>query len=209
MEPASGVTVIDHAQLRERPPAALSRRAAARLLDALTVFFVLWALSVIQILWPVNELARRLDPEPWGTTFVPTLLFALCVWGHEVYFTVANRGQTPAMDACHVRVVTIDGSRLGTRRCIVRAAPGALLWLVPPLPLGAALVAATGLPALGRSSRSSLQDRLARTRVVPYDRDLEDPDSGRAPGPVMRRNFRRALEAGTVGRRPTKEKTPT
>lgn len=210
MESATGVTSRESPPFDERPPASLSKRAAARLLDALTVFFVLWALAVMQILWPVNQLAREMHPDPWGAAFIPTMVFTLCVFAHEAYFTVANHGQTPGMDACRVRVVTVDGAPLGARRCIVRSAPVAVLWLVPPLWLGGLLVAATGLPAFASRSRASVSDRLAGTRVVPYDRTREDPDGAGASGPVMRRNFRRALDAGRASRRSTStERTPT
>lgn len=210
MESATSVTPPEFPPLLQRPPVGMTRRAVARLLDALTVFFLLWALAVIQVLWPVNQLARQVAPAPWGAAFIPTMLFALCVGAHEVYFTAMNRGQTPGMDVCRVRVVPIDGASLGVSRCIARAAPTALLWLVPPLWLGALLVAATGLPGLIGATRMSFQDRLARTRVVPFDRNREDPDSATVPGPVMRRNFRRALDVGRGRRRPTTtERTST
>ena len=196
--------------LVDRPPADLWRRALARLLDALTVFFMLWALAVMQILWPVNRLAREVTPEPWGAAFVPTLLFAVSLFAHEAFFVAANRGQTPGMDACGVRVVAVDGGSLTTRQCIARAAPVAVLWLVPPLWLGVLLAAVTVVPALVSPTRLSTQDRLARTRVVPYDRSREDPESAKVRGPVMRRNFRGALDRDRARHRPTNMKeTPT
>ncbi len=179
MESAAGLSQLTSLPLRERATAELWRRALARMLDALTVFFLLWALSVTQVLWFVTDLARRFAPPPWGQAFVPTVVFAVCVAAHEAYFVHYNHGQTPGMDTCHIRVIGTSEALSG-RRCLVRAVPTAALWIVPPLWLGALLVASTGVPAMSRSG-TSLNDRLAATRVVRYDRSAEDPDSPPVP----------------------------
>lgn len=182
--------------LRSRGVAKAWRRALARALDALTVFFILWALAVMQLVWVLEQITGKLTPAPWGRAFTPTVLFAVGALAHEAFFVRNNHGQTPGMDVCRVRVVALDGL-LDTRRCLLRAAPAALLWIVPPLWLGGLLAASTGLPGLGAEGRS-LQDRLAHTRVVPYDRPAEDPDC--PPAPVLFR-WRRSNESGPFGPR--------
>ncbi len=189
MESATEVTVGSPPALLERPVAPVWRRAAARVLDALTVFFALWALAVMQVLWFFSDLSREVTPDPWGRAFLPTLLFVACLLAYEAFFVHANQGQTPGMDFCRIRVIGTDGSHPSPARCIARAVPGSLLWVVPPLWLGAALVASTGAPALVLTGGRSLQDLAGGTRLVPYDRVREDPDCPPTPKPFRRRRL--------------------
>ena len=192
MESTARVGPTGVAPLDQRPSAAAWRRVLARVLDALTVFFILWALAVIQVLWFIGDLSREISPSPWGRALVPTLLFAGCLLLHEAYFVRNNQGQTPGMDVCGIRVIG-KGGELSWSRCLWRATPAAVLWIVPPLWVAAALVAGTGLPALAASG-SSLQDRLARTRVVPYDRTVEDPNSPPVPSLFAWRRLARSFD---------------
>jgi len=192
MESAARVGPTGVATLDQRPSAAAWRRGLARALDALTIFFILWALAVIQVLWFIGDLSREIAPSPWGRAFVPTLLFAGCLLLHEAYFVRKNEGQTPGMDVCGIRVIS-NGDELSWAGCLWRATPTAVLWMVPPLWVSPALVASTGLPAL-TASGASLQDRLAGTRVVPYDRTAEDPSSPPVPSLFAWRRLARGFE---------------
>src|ERR1700736_114131 len=59
------------------PPAPLWRRPAARLTDVLIVFFLVWAMMILQILWFLRDLSQSIRPGPWGPAFVPTVTFGL------------------------------------------------------------------------------------------------------------------------------------
>ena len=163
--------------------APLARRAAARAIDAATVLFTLWALVVLRVFWWMDGLSDRVHPEPWGRAFGATLTFVVLSGVYEVVFLVASKGQTPGKDLMKLRVVPRHGGEaVSWRRALGRWVLPGLVLLVPPLWAGAGLAAATGATVLGRSRRS-LADRLAATAVVPYDRDVEDPDSVRPRRP--------------------------
>ncbi|MGH9187144.1 MAG: RDD family protein [Acidimicrobiales bacterium] len=199
MGPPAGEALIEPAIApRARPPAVLWRRAAARAIDAATVFFVLWALVVLRVLWFMGELSERVDLEPWGRRFVATVTFVVFHAVYEVVFLTRNQGQTPGKDIMNIRVVPLDG---GDDVTAVRAAtrwlvPGVGV-LVPPVWLGAMVVCASGVTAAA-GRRRAVHDLVAGTMVVPYARDREDPSS--AVGPVRpRRVLWRG--AGTLGHR--------
>lgn len=150
------------------PPAAW-RRAAATVTDALTVFFLVWALAVVQVLWFMGRLSHSVDPEPWGDAFAATVVYVVAYVLYSLVFLFWNAGRTPGKEVFGVRVATPDGSVPSRAACVRRTVAVAVLFLVPPLWLGLLLVAATGLPVLaGRGRGRSWPDLVAGTRTVAY-----------------------------------------
>lgn len=158
---------------------SLWRRAVGLYADVATVFFILLALVVVQLFWFMNDLSESLHPQPWGRSFVPTVTFVVMFAVYETVFLYRNEGRTPGKEFAGVRVVGPDGRPPSLRRSMARTAVVAPLLLVPPAVLGLALVALTGLPALG-ARRRSLADLVAGTATRRYvapkrqgrDRDL-------------------------------------
>jgi uncharacterized RDD family membrane protein YckC len=167
------------AEPRAYPPAALWRRAAARLMDAAVVFFVLWVLVVLRLLWFMGSLSDDVDPRPWGRAFVPTVAFVVMFLAYEVVYLVRNQGQTPGKELLKVRVVRAanDAGELvtpGPARALVRSLVPVLTWLVSPaaLALGLLFAPATSVPWSRR--RAAWHDHLGGTAVVHYDRQAEE-----------------------------------
>lgn len=160
-----------------RPPAAIWRRAAARAADAAVVFFVLWALSVLQVLWFVGPLSESVAPEPWGRAFVATAIFVGLLLIYEIVYVTWNQGQTPGKERFKVRVVRhADQSGVGFRRATVRALLPVLAWLVSPLWLAAALLLTTGSSVPFGRRRAAWHDLLSGTVAIHYDRAAEEED---------------------------------
>jgi uncharacterized RDD family membrane protein YckC len=156
-------------------PAALWRRAAARLVDAAVVFFVLWMLVVLRVLWFMGSLSDDVDPEPWGSAFVPTVAFVVLFLVYEVVYVAYNRGQTPGKELLKVRVLRYpDNGEVGVGRALVRSLLPVGVWLASPvwLALGLLLVPGTSAPFTER--RAAWHDHLAGTAVVHYDRRAEE-----------------------------------
>ena len=111
--------------LRDRPPASLVRRAAARAIDLATVFFLMWALVVTRVLFFMDRLSDRIHPDPWGRAFVATVTFVVLATVYEIVFLVANKGQTPGKDIMKLRVIRrAEGDDVGPvprRRPVVGA----------------------------------------------------------------------------------------
>jgi uncharacterized RDD family membrane protein YckC len=180
----------------------LARRVAARAIDAATVFFLLWALVVVRVLWFMDFLSDRVDPEPWGRAFVATATFVVFSAVYEVIFLVHNKGQTPGKDIMKVRVVPTDGNKhVGAGRAVARWLLPGLAVLVPPFWLGALAATATGIPALAQRRRRAVHDLVGGTVVVPYDRDEEDPASRVTTRPRRRRLWALGPDPGEEGER--------
>ncbi|WP_419918122.1 RDD family protein [Candidatus Poriferisocius sp.] len=160
------------------PVAVLWRRVLARLIDAITVFFIQWMLTVIQLLWFMDSVSSRWQPEPWGRATAAVLAYIFFHFVYTMVFLRWNEGQTPAMDLMKLRAVrTTDGSHIGLGRCAARWVVGGASWIVPPVALGGLVVnAATYLTAPVDRRRRTVPDWLAGTTVIAYDRDREDPD---------------------------------
>jgi uncharacterized RDD family membrane protein YckC len=167
-----------------RPPAALWRRVGARLADAAAVFFVFWALSVLQVLWFVGPLSDSIAPEPWGRAFIATVIFVGLLLIYEVIYVTWNQGQTPGKERFKVRVVRrTDQGDPGLGRAAARALLPVLVWLATPLWLAAALLFVTGTSAPFNRRRAAWHDLLSRTTAVHYDRAAEEEDDdGDGPG---------------------------
>ncbi len=167
------------------PVAAVWRRALARLIDAITVFFIQWMLTVIQLLWFMDDVSTRWQPDPWGRASAAVLVYVFFHFVYTMVFLRWNEGQTPAMDLMNLRAVrTADGSHLGLGRCALRWLVGGASWAVPPVLFGGLVVnAATYLPVAFDRRRRTVSDWLAGTTVIAYDRDKEDP--GDQPDEVL------------------------
>lgn len=158
-------------------PAALWRRAAARLVDAAIVFFVLWALVVLRVFWFMGALSERLDPQPWGRAFVPTVAFVVLHLTYEVVFLTWNKGQTPAKEHFKIRVVRQhEPGDPGPARALGRSTLPGVAWLASPVWLALGLLALLGTAAPLSHRRAAWHDLLAGTSVVHYDRRAEEED---------------------------------
>lgn len=174
-----GQTIVTGPDGKPYPVAAVWRRALARIIDAVTVFFIQWMLTVIQVLWFMDDVSTRWQPEPWGRATAAVLAYVFFHFVYTMVFLRWNEGQTPAMDLLKLRAVrTDDGSHLGLGRCGARWLVGGVSWIVPPVVIGGLIVnAATYLTVTFDRRRRTVSDWLAGTTVIAYDRDKEDPDS--------------------------------
>jgi uncharacterized RDD family membrane protein YckC len=153
----------------QRPLAAVWRRAAARAIDAATVFFLLWALVVLHVLWFMDDASNHVAPRPWGRGFVATVTFVVLAAAYEVLFLTRNQGRTPGKDILKIRVQPLHGDRpLGRGQALARWALPGLAIILPPLWVGALVAVAVGAP-IAASRRRAVHDLLARTVVVAYD----------------------------------------
>lgn len=173
-----GATIVAGPDGKPYPVAAVWRRALARIIDAVTVFFIQWMLTVIQLLWFMDDVSNRWQPEPWGRATAAILGYIFFHFVYTMVFLRWNEGQTPAMDLMKLRAVrTKDGSHLGLGRCGARWLVGGASWIVPPVVLGGIIVnAATYLTVPFERRRRTVSDWVAGTTVIAYDRDKEDPD---------------------------------
>ena len=180
-----GATVVAGPDGRPFPVAAVWRRVLARLIDAVTVFFIQWMLTVIQLLWFMDDVSTRWQPEPWGRATAALLAYVFFHFAYTMVFLRWNEGQTPAMDLMKLRAVrTKDGSHLGLGRCGARWLVGGASWIVPPVALGGIIVnAATYLTVPFDRRRRTVSDWLAGTTVIAYNRDQED--AGDEPDEVL------------------------
>ena len=173
-----GATIVIGPDGKPYPVAAVWRRALARIIDAVTVFFIQWMLTVIQLLWFMDDVSSRWQPEPWGRATAAILGYVFFHFVYTMVFLRWNEGQTPAMDLMKLRAVrTKDGSHLGLGRCGARWLVGGVSWIAPPVVLGGIIVnAATYLTVPFERRRRTVSDWVAGTTVIAYNRDKEDPD---------------------------------
>lgn len=134
------------------PIAGLGRRLLSLVYEALLLTALLFAGSL-----PVVMLSEHL-PQYGQRALLQGYILLLCGWFYVWQWT--RGGQTLPMKAWHLRLVALDGSRIGTRRAVVRY----LAAFVGTLALGAGFLWA----ALDRD-RQFLHDRLAGTRVIRID----------------------------------------
>ena len=173
-----GATIVSGPDGKPYPVAAVWRRALARLIDAITVFFIQWMLTVIQLLWFMDDVSSRWQPEPWGRATAAILGYIFFHFVYTMVFLRWNKGQTPAMDLMKLRAVrTKDGSHLSLGRCGARWLVGGVSWIAPPVVLGGIIVnAATYLTVPFERRRRTVSDWVAGTTVIAYNRDKEDPE---------------------------------
>ena len=180
-----GATIVAGPDGKPYPVAAVWRRVLARIIDAVTVFFIQWMLTVIQLLWFMDDVSSRWQPEPWGRATAAILGYIFFHFVYTMVFLRWNEGQTPAMDLMKLRAVrTKDGSHLGLGRCGARWLVGGVSWIAPPVVLGGIIVnAATYLTVPADRRRRTVSDWMAGTTVIAYNRDKEDPEG--APEEVL------------------------
>jgi uncharacterized RDD family membrane protein YckC len=167
-------------------PAPYWRRIAARLLDALTVFWLLFAFVVTGIAFWVQPLAEQIDPGPWNRAFVSTLTYAAFFVLYEVVF-LAARGQTPGKDVMRIKVIRIqDGERPTVGDAFTRSVVHATVAIFPNIWLAALVHFGVGLTAPASPMRRTIADHAARTQVVYYD----DPDDRHRPSVWDRHQLR-------------------
>lgn len=152
------------------------RRVVARSVDMITTLFVTLALVLVGLAPLIDNLSTRFDPEPWGRAFVATILYMLVSAVYEVVFT-ALRGQTPGKDLLDLKVVACGSTRQPSWGASVRrVAPIAGLRLLPGALVGTLALGVLGVSSPFDQQRRALHDRVAGTRVISYDADLEESD---------------------------------
>jgi uncharacterized RDD family membrane protein YckC len=134
------------------PPAPLSRRIAAAVLDATVMVAVDAAIVYLTL-----RLGGLQPAQWWRVPAIPLIAFLLIVnGGYFVAFTSVG-GQSIGKMAFGIRVVGQDAVRVSPAQAAVRV----LVGLLSVLPLGLGLLATVFGP-----DRRPLHDRVARTRVI-------------------------------------------
>jgi len=160
------------------PVAAIWRKALARIIDAIAVFFLQWMLTIIQVLGFMENVSTRWQPEPWGRYTAAILVYIFFHFVYTVVFLRWNEGQTPAMDLLKLRAVcTVGGGHLSVGRCTARWFLGGASWIVPPVVLGGLLInAANYLTAPFDGRCRTMSDWVAGTTVISYNRDEQEAE---------------------------------
>jgi uncharacterized RDD family membrane protein YckC len=179
------------------------RRIVAFMLDALVVFWLQFALTILGVLWYIDSSTEYINgeairtvahrgPEPWGDDFAPLITYIVLAFIYEVAF-IAARGQTPAKERLKIRVTRVaDGKTPTVTQAMLRSSVVAVFRLVPgALMLAGNLAAfATGVSAPFNMRRRALHDYLAGTMVVRYDADLHEGNITLAKRPGLFLNMR-------------------
>jgi uncharacterized RDD family membrane protein YckC len=182
---------------------AFWRRIVAFMLDALVVFWLQFALTILGVLWYIDssteivngESVRHVShrgPQPWGDDFAPLITFIVLAFIYEVVF-IAARGQTPAKERLKIRVTRVaDGKNPTVAQAMLRSSVVAVFRLVPGalMLVGNLAAFATGISAPFNLRRRALHDYLAGTMVVRYDADLHEGNITLAKRPGMFLNMR-------------------
>jgi len=182
---------------------AFWRRVVAFVLDALVVFWLQFALTILGLLWYIDssteivngESVRHVShrgPEPWGNDFAPLITFIVLAFIYEVAF-IAARGQTPAKERLKIRVTRVaDGKNPTVVQAMLRSSVVAVFRLVPGalMLVGNLAAFATGVTAPFNLRRRGLHDYIAGTMVVRYDADFHEGKITLAKRPGMFLNMR-------------------
>ncbi len=134
-------------------PVGLPRRLAAAAYDALLLFGILFAATLLVLPFTGGQAIR-----PGNLLFAAYLLavgflFFGWFWTHG--------GQTLGMRAWRIELVSEDGTRVGWRQCLVRCAAALISWAALGLGFWWALWDPRGL---------TWHDRASRTRLVYRER---------------------------------------
>ena len=124
------------------------RRIAARTLDVLTVFFVVWAAAVLQLTRALVALTRRVAVPDVSAATVVTVTFVGVLIAYEAYFTCANAGRTPGKELLGLALEPSGSGPLRGGASVARAVVLCAPWLVRPFWLGGAVVLAIGCTAV-------------------------------------------------------------
>ena len=155
----------------------------ARATDLLVVFFIEFVLVVVQVFWFMDDVSESVQPEPWGRSFMATVIFVGIYAVYEVIFHTRANGQTPGKLLLRVKAVrAADGEaprwwQSALRWPLVGVAFPLLfapnlgfpnfLWLV-----GIAL--APGIAAVFNKNRRGIHDLLVSTIVVSHEPTEEE-----------------------------------
>jgi uncharacterized RDD family membrane protein YckC len=179
------------------------RRIVAFVLDALVIFWLQFALTVLGVLFyidsstdtvngvTVRHVAHR-GPMPWGDDFAPLITFIVLAFIYEVAF-ISIRGQTPAKERLKIRVTRVaDGKNPTVKQAMLRSSVVAVFRLVPGglMLMGNLAAFATGVTAPFNMRRRGLHDYLAGTMVVRYDADFHEGHITLAKRPGLFLNMR-------------------
>lgn len=148
---------------RPRPPADFKPRARAFVIDQVAGFMAFG----YGCLFGGVSAVFGLDAEAVGMI---TLFLGFIGWFCYHWLTVANWGQTAGKEMLGVKVVRLDGKRVGRYHALGRVVAGGLSWAT--LGLGF-------LVPLFRKDRRALHDLVARTKVV----SVAPPVRTRPPAP--------------------------
>jgi uncharacterized RDD family membrane protein YckC len=129
-----------------------ARRLVAALIDALVIVPV-----DLVVMYFTLRLCRLGLQELALLPVAPLLVFFFILDGGYLLAFTAAGGQTIGKMATGLRVVRVDGGRVGAVRALVRT----LVWMMSVVPLGLGL-----LPAAFDAEQRTLHDHLAGTRVV-------------------------------------------
>jgi uncharacterized RDD family membrane protein YckC len=163
------------------------RRAVAFALDALVVFWLQFALTILGVLWYIDSSTEFVDgetvrtvshrgPQPWGDDFAPLITFIVLAFIYEVVF-ISIRGQTPAKERLKIRVTRVaDGKTPTVTQAMLRSSVVAVFRLVPGalMLVGNLAAFATGVSSPFNMRRRALHDYISGTMVVRYDADLHE-----------------------------------
>ena len=167
-------------------PAPLWRRLVARATDLLVVLCIQFVLVVLQIFWFMDDLSQRYDFEPWGRSFMASMIYLGLYACYEVYFHTFAGGQTPGKIFMKIEVARLSDGRppvwwQSLARWPVAGvalpllfAPDAQLWLVHYKLWAVGLWLLPGVTALITPARRSLPDLLAGTQVVRHIQTEEE-----------------------------------
>jgi len=179
------------------------RRIVAFMLDALVVFWLQFALTILGVFWYIDsstsivngETVRTVahpGPQPWGDDFAPLITFVVLGFIYEVVF-ITLRGQTPAKERLKIRVTRVaDGKNPTLWQAMRRSSVVAVFRLVPGglMLFGNLAAFATGVTAPFNIRRRGLHDYFAGTMVVRYDADFHEGRIMLAKRPGMFLNMR-------------------
>lgn len=180
-EPATEQTVA--------PPLTIApiwRRVAARATDLVVVFFIQFMLVVVQIFWFMDDVSQRYDFEPWGRSFMASMIFIGLYGIYEIFFHTFAGGQTPGKILLEIEVVRHQDARTPSLlQSLVRwplagialpllFAPNSELWFAHYKLWALALWLAPGVTAVFTKDRFSLHDLVAGTQVVRHVQTEEE-----------------------------------
>jgi uncharacterized RDD family membrane protein YckC len=99
--------------------AEIGTRIAAYLIDSLLQLLILLILFLVLGLSFISSDAYGEDQAFFYMAIIYILLF-LFQWGYFVFFETVLNGKTPGKQACHIRVIRSDGTRLDFQSLVVR-----------------------------------------------------------------------------------------
>ena len=75
------------------------------------VLCIQFVLVVLQIFWFMDDLSQRYDFEPWGRSFMASMIYLGLYACYEVYFHTFAGGQTPGKIFMKIEVARLSDGR--------------------------------------------------------------------------------------------------